>query len=136
MNQTQTNTATVCEEQPCDQQGHTKRSDTTYRPPVDMYELRDRYEIHVELPGTDTDSIELTVQDGELEIVAMVPERYRGDITPLHREYGVGNYKRVVRLGEDIDTEALDASYESGVLTVTLPKQAQRQPRRVQVRGA
>lgn len=135
MNQTETNTATVCDEQFCEQQTHTKLSDTTYRPPVDMYELRDRYEIHVELPGTDPDSIELTVQDGELEIMAQVPHRYLGEITPLHREYGVGNYKRVIRLGEDIDTESLDASYEAGVLIVTLPKQAQRQPRRVQVRG-
>lgn len=116
-------------------QSHTKQTDTTYRPPADMFGFDDRYEIHVELPGTDTDSIELTMHDGELEIVARVPQRYSDGITPLHREYGVGDYKRVIRLGEDIETQALDASYEAGILTITLPKQAQRQPRRVLVRG-
>lgn len=132
----QTETATTTTNPPAvDEQAHTKQSDTTYRPPVDMYELSDRYEIHVELPGSDADAIELCVHDGALEIAAPVADRYRGDLVPLHREYGVGNYKRVIRLGEDIDTDALEAEYEAGVLVVTLPKQARRQPRRVQVRS-
>jgi HSP20 family protein len=114
----------------------TKVSHTTYRPPVDLYELDDRYEIHADLPGSDADSIELTVQDGELDLRADVQSRYGEHLTPIHQEYGIGAYRRRIRLGEDIDLERLDASYRDGVLTISLPKVEHQQPRRIPVRPA
>lgn len=119
-----------------DMRSPTKLSHTTYRPPVDLYEFSDRYEIHADLPGADSGSIDVRVQDGELCLFAEVPDRYDADITPLHLEYGIGGYRRRIRLGEDIDLEQLDACFRDGVLTISLPKRADQQPRRIQVRTA
>jgi HSP20 family protein len=105
----------------------------TYRPRINMYDLGDRYEMHVELPGAPREEIHASTNEGVLTIEARVPSKYPGDAIPLRTEYGVGNFRRQVRLGEDIDTERLAATYEQGVLTLVLPKLPARQPRRIPV---
>jgi HSP20 family protein len=115
--------------------GHTKTGDVTYRPPLDLYDLPDRYEIHFDLPGASPEDIDVTVDDGVLTVEARVPWRYPEGLEPLHVEFGIGDFRRQVRIGEDIDSEALEASYVDGVLTIALPKRAERRARRVQVRA-
>ena len=114
---------------------HTKTSDLTFRPPMDIHDLGDRYEIHVDMPGTKAEHIDVVVRENVLEIEARVPDRYPDAIAPIAAEFGVGDYRRRVRLGEDIDAESLEARYASGVLTLTLPKRRERQPRRIAVTG-
>jgi len=116
-------------------QSHGKTSDVTYRPPLDLYDLGDRYEIQFDVPGTTAEAIEVTVHDQVLTVEARVQARYPGNITPLLGEYGVGDFRRQVRLGEDIDSQSLSAIYTDGVLTLSLPKRAERQPRRIEVRA-
>lgn len=113
---------------------HGKTSDVTYRPPLDLYDLGDRYEVHLDVPGTTAEAIDVAVDDQVLTIEAPVDARYPENITPLLGEYGVGDFRRHVRLGEDIDSDALTATYTDGVLTLALPKRAERQPRRIEVR--
>lgn len=115
---------------------HGKTSDLTYRPPLDLYDFGDRYEIHFDVPGTTAEAIDVTVNDQVLTVEARVENRYPGNITPLLGEYGVGDFRRQVRLGEDIDSEALSATYTNGVLTLVLPKRAERRPRRIQVQAS
>jgi HSP20 family protein len=107
----------------------------TYRPRLNMYDLGDRYEMHVDLPGSSSEQIQATLDDGLLTIEAGVPPRgeYTRDISPWRAEYGVGDFRRQVRLGEDIDGDRLTAKYEHGVLTLVLPKLPERQPRRVTI---
>lgn len=110
-----------------------KASDLTFRPAMDIYDLEDRYEVRVDLPGTTADAIDVTVHDGVLTLEATVPDRYRESITPLRAEYPVGHFRRRVRLGEDVDEDRLNATYLHGVLTLSLHKRAERQPRKVAV---
>ena len=105
----------------------------TFTPLIDIYDMSDRYEMRVELPGASPDQIEATVENGILTIGAQVPNRYAEGIQPLHGEYGVGDFRRHVRLGEDVESDQVSAEYAHGVLTLTLPKCAQRQPRRIPV---
>ena len=118
-----------------DNASHAKTSDRTYRPPMDLYDLGDRFEIRVDLPGATADSIELTVDRGVLTVEAEVEPRWSADAQPLHAEYGVGRFRRQVRLSEDVDAEALSADYALGVLTVGLPKHARTRPRKIEVRA-
>ncbi|HYD02341.1 MAG TPA: Hsp20/alpha crystallin family protein [Phycisphaerales bacterium] len=113
----------------------TKSGNITYRPPMDLYHLSDRYEIHLDLPGATAEQIEAAVDGDVLTVAGRVTARYTGEITPIHAEYGVGDFERSIRLGEDVDVERLDARYQEGVLTIVLPKRAERQPRRVPVKG-
>lgn len=107
----------------------------TYCPRLNMYDLSDRYEMHIELPGSSLEQIQATIDDGLLTIEASVPPRteFTGDVTPWRAEYGVGDFRRQVRLGEDIDADRLTAKYEHGVLTLVLPKMPERKPRRVPI---
>lgn len=110
-----------------------KTSELTYRPSMDLYELNDRYELHFDLPGTTSDLIDVTVHDSVLTVEARVPDRYGDRISPVMGEYGVGDFRRRVRLGEDVDSEQLSARYADGVLMLTLPKRAEWQPRRIPI---
>ncbi|HZW11410.1 MAG TPA: Hsp20/alpha crystallin family protein [Phycisphaerales bacterium] len=112
-----------------------KQGEMTYCPPMDVFEFDDRYEVHAELAGSAPDQINVTVGEGVLTIEARVPARYEAGIQPLVREYGVGDYRRQVRLGTDVDSEKLEGRYADGVLLLTLPKRAEQRPRRVLVSG-
>jgi HSP20 family protein len=107
----------------------------TYRPRLNMYDLGDRYEMHVELPGSTQEHIHATIDNGVLSIEARVPSRYPEEVAAWHAEYGVGDFQRKVRLGNDIDGERLQAKYELGMLTLVLPKVAERQARRVPIQN-
>jgi HSP20 family protein len=50
-------------------------------------------------------------------------------------EFGVGDYRREFRIGEDVHADAIAARYEAGVLTLDLPKATKAGPRRVAVTG-
>jgi len=120
---------------------HLKRATTSYRPPIDLHELPDRYELHVDLPGTSRDLIDVTVHDSILTVEAAVPLRRHDDsrdsgsgpVSAIHHEFGIGDFRRSIRIGEDIDVDRLTASFEDGVLRVALPKRAERQPRRIEI---
>lgn len=111
----------------------TKSGSTVYRPTLDVYDLGDRYEIKVDLPGADAERIHAAVEENILSIHAEVDRRQPDGGALALEEYGVGDFARQVRLGEDVDTGRLVATYELGVLTITLPKASQHQPRRVPV---
>jgi HSP20 family protein len=51
------------------------------------------------------------------------------------RERLMGSYTRKIRLGETVDTEKIEASYDNGVLTIILPVQEKAKPRKVEIKG-
>jgi HSP20 family molecular chaperone IbpA len=114
---------------------YNKPSRTTYEPALDLLEYVDRYEIHFDVPGVSAGNIDLTVKDRVLTVAAPITARYEQATKPMLVEYGVGDFERRLRLGADIDQDSLAASYDQGVLTVVLPKRAERQPKRVEVRA-
>lgn len=112
---------------------YTKMDNAVYCPALDVYALNDRYEIHIDLPGASADQIQATIANGVLMIEAAVPGRFPEGASSVYSEYGVGDFRRQIRLGEDVDSERLTAKYDHGVLTIVVPKLAQRRFRRVPV---
>ena len=104
-----------------------------YRPPANVVELPDRYQIALEVPGSSRDAIDIQVHEGTLSVTARVAPRTPGNARHLLREFGVGDYRRQFRIGEDIDPAAITATYEHGVLAIDLPKAARATPRRVPI---
>jgi len=115
-----------------------KVSERWYRPELDLFELPDRYELHVDLPGATRESIDVSVDGGLLTIEASVPDRWpeNGVGVVDRREYGVGSFRRRVRLGEDIDPDSIEARFVNGVLELRLPKRAEHRPRRIEISHA
>ena len=135
MNSTTSNSA-ACDCRESHESGqHVKTGSVRYQPPMDVYQFEDRYEVVLDMPGATAEQIAASIDGDVLTVEARVNHRFGDGIKPLHAEYGVGDFHRQVRIGEDIDAERLSAKYEHGVLTVWLPKRPERQPRRIQVKG-
>lgn len=90
---------------------------------VDVLDTDEAYLVTADLPGFDTDSIDLTFSDGRLRIAG---ERTTDEETAerryLRRERTTTAVDRTVRIPDPIEADEIDASFDAGVLTVTLPK--------------
>jgi HSP20 family protein len=101
--------------------------------PMDAYRRGDSFVINLDLPGVDPASVDLTVERNSLTISA---ERHwepaEGDQV-VASERRQGAFSRQLLLGEGLDAENIHASYESGVLTVTIPVAATAKPRKIEI---
>ncbi len=101
--------------------------------PIDALRRGDQFFVHFDLPGVEPDSIELTV---ERNVVTVRAER-RFDLQDgdeaIVAERPQGDFSRQIFLGETLDAESIQANYEGGVLTLTIPVAEAAKPRRVQV---
>jgi len=103
--------------------------------PMDAWRSGDRFVIELDLPGVDGNAIEMTVEDNVLVVKADRPrkEESLGDGSVI-AERPHGTFTRQVFLGDNLDTEHIEASYRAGVLRLTIPVAAQAKPRRIELR--
>jgi HSP20 family protein len=111
---------------------------STARPnvmPMDAYRDNNSFVVHLDLPGVDADSIDLTVEQNVLTVHAerKPPVGDSAERVVAERSYGV--FSRQLFLGETLDTDKLAANYDAGVLTITIPVAEQAKPRKVQITG-
>lgn len=103
--------------------------------PMDAVRHGDQVFITFDLPGIDPDAIDLTVERDTLTLKAERRfVRSEGDQV-LADERRQGTFVRRVLLGETLDTSRLEAAYDHGVLSVTIPVAEAAQPRRISVGG-
>lgn len=101
--------------------------------PADAYRMDDRIYLHIDLPGIDEDSIDVTVEKNSLTVSAERRWNRDEETKVLHAERPFGNFTRQFFLGEGLDTDRIDAGYDRGVLTVTIPVAETAQPRKIEV---
>jgi HSP20 family protein len=104
-----------------------------WAPPTDVIETESAVEIVADLPGVKQEAIELKVEKGTLTLKAErpAPPKAEGSCDCHERPYGV--FERTFTLGDRLDVEKISARYDAGVLTVTVPKKPEAQPRRIAV---
>jgi HSP20 family protein len=100
--------------------------------PMDLYRSGDHYVLHVDLPGVDPGSVDVGVDGRVLTVRAQRSPRGE-DLEWLTQERPVGSFARQLTLGSGLDLDRIEATYEDGVLTVTLPVAEQARPRRIAV---
>ncbi|HSB85084.1 MAG TPA: Hsp20/alpha crystallin family protein [Ilumatobacteraceae bacterium] len=104
--------------------------------PVDAYRRGDEFKIHFDLPGVDARFIELTVENDLVTVRATRGwVRAEGDQIQM-AERPQGDFSRQLFLGEGLDRDHISATYENGVLTLTIPVSEQAKPRRVEITHA
>jgi len=92
--------------------------------------------LRFDVPGIDPESIDVTVDRGVLSVsVKRQEERTEGDRF-IVRERTMGTFTRRLRLSENLNAEAVEATYTNGVLEVRIPVLEQAKPRKVEVRQA
>ena len=89
--------------------------------PMDAYRRDDQLIIHFDLPGIDPDAIELTAEKNVLTVKAERSWTPAEGDEVLAAERPEGSFSRRVFLGEGLDLERVEAKYDAGVLTVTIP---------------
>jgi HSP20 family protein len=109
---------------------------TRFRPsamPMDAYRQGDQFVVNFDLPGVDPASVDLTVEKNVLSVSAERRWDAADDIQVVASERPQGTFNRQLFLGEGLDPEKVEASYENGVLTVTIPVAEQAKPRKVEI---
>jgi HSP20 family protein len=105
-----------------------------WAPAIDIYETGDSLVVEAELPGIDPEDIDVTVDDGVLTLRG--ERKHEREVTEenYHRvERAWGSFQRSIRLPSDAESDKVKASYESGVLKVTVPKTEPPKPRSVTI---
>ncbi|HEV2071863.1 MAG TPA: Hsp20/alpha crystallin family protein [Acidimicrobiales bacterium] len=101
--------------------------------PMDAYRHGDRFTVQFDLPGIDPSSIDLTVDKDVLTVSAERSWHPGEGHEVLIAERPQGTFTRQLFLGDNLDAEHIEASYDHGVLTVTIPVAESAKPRKVEI---
>jgi HSP20 family protein len=95
-------------------------------PAIDIVEKDNAFEVTAELPGLDANNIDLQFADGVLTIKGEKSEEKEETTKDRYvSERRYGSFRRTLQVPESVDPDKIEASYKSGVLTITLPKSAE-----------
>lgn len=105
---------------------------------LDVHEDEHSYTVTTELPGVSPERVNVRLDGEYLLIDADIPEHtVESDKSrALIKERRSGRFSRRLRLPQPINAEQVEASYENGVLKLSLPKTPEVQPRVIQVKTA
>ena len=101
--------------------------------PMDAYRDGDRFVVQFDIPGVDPQSIDLTAEKNVLTVRAERNWQPKENQEIVVSERPQGQFTRQLFLGESLDPERVEATYQNGVLTLTIPVAEQAKPRKVQV---
>ena len=111
---------------------------TSSRPavmPMDAWRAGDEFVVEFDLPGVDPGSVDLDVERNVLTVKAERPV-LNGDHELIASERPRGVFSRQLILGDNLDTERVQASYEGGVLTLRIPVAEKAKPRKITIQQA
>ncbi len=99
---------------------------------LNLYELEEYLAVEVFCPGVDRESVEIDVEGRLLTIAGKCPQH---DATGrvLLREYEPGGFRRSLKLPKDVEASEAEASYDDGVLRISLPKARQHLRRKIAI---
>jgi HSP20 family protein len=100
---------------------------------LDAYRDGDTFYIDIDLPGVDPASIDVTVDRNVLTVRAERRRAEREGIERVVSERPMGTVTRRIVLADTLDTDRLQASYDNGVLTLSIPVAERAKPRKVEV---
>ena len=102
----------------------------------DVVERDDRFEARIEIPGVAKDDIDVQIDGASVRVKAEVKpvtaEQDGGKV--LHSNRVTRSWLRNFTLPSEVDEDRVEAAYQDGVLTLTLPKKAVAQPKRVAIK--
>jgi HSP20 family molecular chaperone IbpA len=105
----------------------------TFVPTTDIFETADALMVHLEMPGVDRESVDISVENDVLTVHGKIDfDKYQG-LRPVYTEYNIGDYGRSFQLSSKIDQGKISAEINDGLVTVTLPKAEAAKPRKIKV---
>ncbi|MGB2868076.1 MAG: Hsp20/alpha crystallin family protein [Bacteroidota bacterium] len=106
-----------------------------WTPAVDIAEHENDYVVNVELPGVSKDDVKITLESNILTIRGEKKQEKESKDQSLHRvERSYGAFQRSFTLPTTVKNERIDAVFNDGILTVTLPKAEEAKPKQIEVK--
>lgn len=118
---------------PANRETDTARLPHAVKPVYEIKETQDAFGATVYLPGVAKDGLELTVEDGQVRIVANRAWKQPEGWTALYREVSNAPFELVLTHDNAIDAEKVAAELRDGVLRVSLPKVEALKPRKIAI---
>lgn len=104
---------------------------------VDVSEKGDNFTVKASLPGMKPEDLNVTLEDNVLTIQGEVREDETVEEENFHiRERRFGSYSRSLRFPVPVNANGIEAAYENGILTLTVPKAEEVKPKRIEVKIA
>ncbi len=113
--------------------GRTGQLFTGWSPALDLYESGDHFVAVAELPGMRKEDIDISLHDGTLTISGERKRESANSETAQRTERYVGTFRRSITLPTRVDAGKVSATYQDGILKVTLPKAEEAKPKQIQV---
>jgi HSP20 family protein len=104
---------------------------TGFSPPIDVHETDDEYLVQVDLPGVKSEDVNVEVNDNVLSISGSRVPWDTGNKQMVERPYG--SFARTLTLPRGVDTDAIQAAYQDGVLALRIPKPAAHKPKKIAI---
>ena len=107
-----------------------------WAPALDISERKDAYVVTVEVPGVNADDLDITLEDGLLTIQGERQFTQESTEQQFHRvERRYGTFRRSITLPSQVQGDAIEASFENGVLEVVVPKAEEAKPKKISVKA-
>jgi HSP20 family protein len=107
-----------------------------WAPALDISERKDAYVVTVEVPGVKAEDLDITLEDGLLTIQGERQFTSESSEQQYHRvERRYGSFRRSITLPSQVRADAIEASFEDGVLEVVVPKAEEAKPKKISVRA-
>ena len=101
--------------------------------PMDTVRREGELVLRFDVPGVDSEKIDVTVDRGVLTVSATREETKTEGESPVVRERLFGSFTRRVRLSDNLDADAIEASNHDGVLEIRIPVREEAKPRKITV---
>ena len=112
----------------------------TYAPKVDVQATKESYELEMELPGLTEKDVTIDLKDREITIASVDDAKEEKKeakeevkATYLVKERVATHFSRSFTLPDDIDSEGVNAKFQNGLLTITIPRKAESKARRIAI---
>jgi HSP20 family protein len=105
-----------------------------WTPALDVVETDEHFVLRADLPGLSENDVKIEVEDNVLTISGERKSEHEQSSNGYYRvERSFGSFSRSLTLPKGVDADAIQASFDSGVLTVQIPKPEQPKPHKVQI---
>ena len=107
----------------------------TWSPSVDVFEAENEIVLRAELPGLSEEDVEITLENGRLSVKGekkLRKDEVEGEYRRVESRFG--SFVRSFAVPNTIDRENIEATFEKGVLQVSLPKVEAAKPQRIEVK--
>lgn len=110
--------------------------DMAFSPAMDVYEDKDNVVVETPLAGIDPDKVEISIEDNVLKISGKSEHSSEVDDKRFYRrEWRTGSFYRAVALPKAVDGSKAEASYDKGVLKITVPRREEAKPKAIKVKA-